>query len=89
MDKIWEKTEKAGKEVLDPDTKFLLWDEEMRARAMDIDQMSEEGKASLEGQTFFGMDEEVECYVLKCFVLYFYALGAHETFCDDEGDDSD
>ena len=63
MDKIWEKTEKAGKEVLDPDTKFLLWDEEMRYRALDVDQLSEEGRASLEGQTFFGMDEEVKCYI--------------------------
>ena len=41
MDKIWEKTEKVGREVLDPETKFLLWDEEMRARALDIDLMSE------------------------------------------------
>ena len=63
MDKIWEKTDKAGKEVLDPDTKFLLWDEEMRYRALDVDQLSEEGRASLEGQTFFGMDEEVKCYI--------------------------
>ena len=63
MDEIWAKMEKAGKEVLDPDTKFLLWDEEMRLRALDIEQLSEEGRASLDGQTFFGMDEEVECYI--------------------------
>ena len=48
---------------MDPDTKFLLWDEEMRYRALDVDQLSEEGRASLEGQTFFGMDEEVKCYI--------------------------
>ena len=59
MDKIWEKTEKVGTVVMDPETKWF-WDDEMRARALDIDQLSEEGKASLEGQTDFGMDGEVK-----------------------------
>ena len=62
LDKIWEETEKVGKVTLDPDTKWLVWDSDMRAHALGVDQLSEEGKASLEGETFFGMDEEVKCY---------------------------
>ena len=46
---------------MDPETKWLIWDSEMRARALGVDQLSVEGEASLEGQTFFGMDKEVEC----------------------------
>ena len=57
-DKLWQETEKIGTCVLDPETK-MLWDEEMRARVLDLDIMSSEGRASLEGQTFFGMDKQV------------------------------
>ena len=44
--------------VLDPETKWF-WDKDMRAHALAIDQLSEEGRASLEGPTDFGMGEEV------------------------------
>ena len=37
----------------------MFWDEEMRAHVLDIDLPSSEGKASLEGQTLFGMDKQV------------------------------
>ena len=59
LDNIWAKTEKVGSVTLDPETKWF-WDNEMRARALDIDQLSEEGMASLEGPTDFGMTEEVK-----------------------------
>ena len=57
-DALWQKTEKIGSRVLDPETK-MFWDEEMRAHVLDIDLPSSEGKASLEGQTLFGMDKQV------------------------------
>ena len=57
-DKFWERTEKIGTRVLDPETK-MFWDDEQRARVLDLDIMSREGEASLEGQTFFGMDKQV------------------------------
>ena len=61
VDKMWGEAEKVGKVTLDPETKWLIWDSDMRARALGVDQLSEEGKASLDGQTFFGTDKEVEC----------------------------
>ena len=71
MDKIWEKTEKVGTVVMDPETKWF-WDKDMRAHALAIDQLSEEGRASLEGPTDFGMDEEVK--VLQYNDTLFYNL---------------
>ena len=44
--------------MLDPETKWF-WDKDMRAHALAIDELSEEGRASLEGPTDFGMGEEV------------------------------
>ena len=90
-DKIWEKTEKVGSVVLDPETK-MLWDEDMRAHTLGIDQLTEEGKASLEGQTFFGMGEQLMShkfrFVFPKFII-FYGLGTIEVLQNDEGDDCD
>ena len=59
LDKIWDRTQKVGKLALDPETKWLVWDKEMRAHALGFEQLSKEGQASLEGPTFFGVEEEV------------------------------
>ena len=43
----------------------MFWDDEQRARVLDLDVMSSEGEASLEGQTFFGMDKQVSLTIFQ------------------------
>ena len=58
---------------MDDETK-MLWDEEMRARALNIDLLSEEGRKSLEGQHDFGITAEVcvDLRVNSTHILWIY-----------------